>query len=189
MFMIYYSIIPTILGVVVCGGWNGGELTITEVFLPDSGKTCSLPSLPTPRHGHTLDQLGHGALIACGGEGEGALRTCDKFSAGTWSHHSTLVYDRFRHTSLPGQDHILLMGGSGPSGYSGTTTEIVGGGQQYNLQEDTGSEFPKILLLSKPYLNHNPTQPKANITLIGLDMKMTLQTTQPPPQKLNVSCH
>ena len=39
--------------------------------------------------------------------------------------------------------------------------------------------------LSKPQLNHNSTQP--NITSVGLDTKMTLHTTPPPPQKLNVS--
>ena len=36
-----------------------------------------------------------------------------------------------------------------------------------------------------------PTQPKPNITLVGLDMKMTLQTTPPShpthPQELNVN--
>ena len=48
--------------------------------------------------------------------------------------------------------------------------------------------FVKVLL--KPQLNHNLTQP--NIALVGLDTKMTLQTTpptphRPPPQKLNAS--
>ena len=33
--------------------------------------------------------------------------------------------------------------------------------------------------LSKPQLSHNSTQPQFNITLVGLDTKMTLHTTPP----------
>ena len=43
-------------------------------------------------------------------------------------------------------------------------------------------------LLSKSKLNHNSIQPQPNITLVGLDMKMTLHTQQHThPHKLNVS--
>ena len=34
--------------------------------------------------------------------------------------------------------------------------------------------------LPNPQLNHNSTQPQPNITLVGLDTKMTLHTTPPP---------
>ena len=44
----------------------------------------------------------------------------------------------------------------------------------------------KVLVLSKSKLNHISTQPQFNITLVGLDMKMTLHTP-PHPQKPNVS--
>ena len=47
-----------------------------------------------------------------------------------------------------------------------------------------------LALLSNPQINHNSTQPHPNITVVRLDLKMTLQTTpptQPTPQKLNVS--
>ena len=47
------------------------------------------------------------------------------------------------------------------------------------------------IMLSKPQLNHNSTQPQPNITLVGLDTKMTLHSTTPSntthPKKLNVS--
>ena len=39
----------------------------------------------------------------------------------------------------------------------------------------------KKSLLSNPQLNHNSAQPQHNITLVGLDMKMTLHATPPPP--------
>ena len=40
--------------------------------------------------------------------------------------------------------------------------------------------------LSKPQLNHNSTQP--NITLDGLDMKMTLHTHPTPPPTTQTQC-
>ena len=87
--------------------------------------------MPSPRYGHTLDQLGNGTVLACGGyDGD---KTCDRFDGTSWSQHSTLQYSRQEHTSLPGQHSLILMGGRD----SGATTELVGGGQHYNLQQDT----------------------------------------------------
>ena len=106
----------------------------TEVYFPalGSGYTCSLKSMPFARYGHTLNQLGDGTVLACGGS-VGAGKICDKFAGTSWSRHSTLQYGRAYHTSLPGQHDLLLMGGA----YSGATTELVGGGEQYNLQQNT----------------------------------------------------
>ena len=105
-----------------------------EVYFPTpgSGYTCSLQSMPSARWGHTLDQLGDGTVLACGGEGD-SLKTCDKFNGTSWSQHSTLQYSREYHTSLPGQHDLLLMGGHEGS----ATTELVEGGEQYNLQQNT----------------------------------------------------
>ena len=121
----------------ITGGGNGGgsRLASTELFLPISGKTCSLESLPTARRALTLDQLGDGTLLACGGEG--AETRCDKFTPslpyGTWSQYSSLIFSRVRHTSLAGQHELLLMGGYD----SEITTELASGGQQYNLTQET----------------------------------------------------
>ena len=88
--------------------------------------------MPSGRAGHTLDQLGDGTVLACGGNND-ALKTCDKFNGTSWSQYSTLLYRRQWHTSLPGHHDLLLMGGF----YSEATTELVEGGEQYNLQQDT----------------------------------------------------
>ena len=108
-------------------------MATNEVYFPTpgSGYTCLLQSLPSARSGHTLDQLGDGTVLACGGYP--TLKTCDKFDGTSWSQHSTLQYRRERHTSLPGHHDLLLMGGY----YSKVTTELVEGGEQYNLQQDT----------------------------------------------------
>ena len=133
---IYCYQLIIILGVIVSGGYNGGAVASTEVFLPSSsgsGSTCSLQSMPSPRYGHTLDQLDDGSVLACGGMISDTQKTCDKFDGTSWSQHSTLQYGRWSHTSLAGQHGLLLMGGY----YSKATTELVGGDQQYNLQQDT----------------------------------------------------
>ena len=121
----------TKLGVIISGGYNGYIMASTEVYFPTpgSGYTCSLQSMPSARYGHTLDQLGDGTVLACGGYG--GEKTCDKFDGTSWSQHSTLQYSRVHHTSLPGQHDLLLMGGYG------ATTELVEGGEQYSLQQNT----------------------------------------------------
>ena len=89
--------------------------------------------MTSARYGHTLDQLGDGTVLACGGYLSSGEKTCEKFDGTFWSQHSTLLYSRGYHTSLPGHHDLLLMGGD----YSTATTELVGGGEQYNLQQDT----------------------------------------------------
>ena len=72
------------------------------------------------------------------------------------------------------------------------TWGYYGGGFKGVPRYQNQIEVAKINLffLSKPQLNHNSNQHE--ITLVGLDMKMTLHTTPTPPtthhpQKLNVS--
>ena len=111
----------------------------TEIYFPapGSGYTCSLQSMPSTRYGHTLDQLGDGTVLACGGYPD-TLKICDKFDGTSWSRHSTLQYGRYYHTSLPGHHDLLLMGGYySPGEDSAATTELVEGGEQFYLQQDT----------------------------------------------------
>ena len=122
----------------ITGGKDGSRhLASTELFLPMTGKTCSLESLPTARWSPTLDQLGDGTILACGGWP--TLKRCDKFTPslpyGTWSQYSSLIFSRTDHTSLAGQHELLLMGGDGSE--SEITTELASGGQQYNLTQGT----------------------------------------------------
>ena len=120
----------------ITGGWDGTkQLASTELFLPSTGKTCSLQSLPTARSSPTLDQLGDGTVLACGGRG--AETRCDKFTPllpyGTWTQYSNLLFQRTQFSSLPGKHQLLLMGGQ----VSSKTTELASGGKQYDLQQDT----------------------------------------------------
>ena len=113
-------------GVLIAGG-SGTGIT-TELFLPVTGKTCSLASLPSPRTGHTLNLVGS-TIVLC------SAKSCLQFQpssgTGSWSSYSTLAESRYYHTSHVTQDGLLLLlGGDG----SRETAELVGGGEGYNLK-------------------------------------------------------
>ena len=115
---------------------TGGSLASTELFLPSTGKTCSLQE-GIARSDHTLDQLGDGRLLACGGYG-GAEKMCHQFVPslpyGTWTVSATLRNLRYYHTSFSTGGKVLLLGGS----ESETAAEVVGSDKSFNLQQGTG---------------------------------------------------
>ena len=111
--------------VLITGGDLGYKVTQSaELFLPSSNTTCSLPQLSKARRYHTQD-----GGLACGGDnldgdGDSVTRSCDKWSAGTWTQTShTLRKGRSVHVSWPTAEGVYLIGGvfSG----SGTTSELV----------------------------------------------------------------
>lgn len=121
-------------GVLITGGY--GALTSTELFLPHTGKTCSLQSLPDRREWHSLTVLSNQAIL-CGG-GSGSFRTsCLQFlpnsSTGTWVNYASLAQSRYSHTAHVFQDKVLLLGGDDSPG----TAEIIGSDTRYNLHQDT----------------------------------------------------
>ena len=127
------------VGIVITGGHGITEAALsTELFDPSTGKTCTLKQLPGARWFYSLDQLEDGSLVACGGaESSSNYKSCVRFEGsaphGAWTNYSTLVQDRYYHTSFVSQGKILLMGGE----FNKKTTEIVGEGETYNLQQDT----------------------------------------------------
>ena len=120
------------------GGINSGrELSSTELFLPSTGKSCSL-QYGTARERHTLDQLDDGTLLACGGTDDRTkYKYCHQFVPsppyGTWTMFARLRYSRYDHTSLVSGGKVLLLGG----GITYDSTEVVGGDQSFNLQQST----------------------------------------------------
>ena len=108
-------------GILIAGGWDS---TSTEVFIPDTGKTCSLPDLPDSRDGHTLDTLGNTPVL-CGGFMDSAtscLQLTPTSPDGVWTNYATTMESRSDHISWVSSAGLVLMGGY--SG-TGTTTEIV----------------------------------------------------------------
>jgi len=128
-------------GILIAGGYRWDPLRSTEVFIPDTGKTCSLPDLPKENYGHTLDTLGNTPVI-CGGYGDGGanLYSCLQLTAtsagGIWTNYATTRWGRHEHSSWVSSAGLVLMGGE----YSGTTTEIVpSGGANFTLVQNTKS--------------------------------------------------
>jgi hypothetical protein len=76
-------------------------------------------------------------IILCGGGDTNTWTSCLEFlttsSTGSWANYATLAQGRWGHTSHVFQDELLLLGGLVSKG----TTEIIGKGTQYDLQQDT----------------------------------------------------
>ena len=120
-------------GILITG--SVGAYTSTEVFIPDTGKTCSLPDLPKSRYGHTLDTLGNTPVI-CGGDGTdtSCLQFTPTSAGGVWTNYTTTMQRRYKHSSWVSSAGLVLMGGY----YSGTTAEIVpSGGGNFSLLQNT----------------------------------------------------
>jgi len=107
------------IGVLIAGGWYGGEVSSAEVYNPITRTTCSVGDLPAVRSSFSLC---HG--MACGGYPDTNYRSCVKFEAdGTFTPmFVTLREERYWHLcwSLPSGE-VLLLGGWG----SPATTERV----------------------------------------------------------------
>jgi hypothetical protein len=121
-----------ISGIIITGG--RGAYTSTELFLPHTGKTCSLQSLPDNRYQHSMDVV-ENKIIVCGGTS--SQTSCLQFhstsSTGSWTHYATLAQRRYGHTTHVFQGDMMLYGGS----VSKRTSEIMGKSTQYNLRHDT----------------------------------------------------
>jgi hypothetical protein len=118
------------------GGWGAydGTETNVEVYVPSTGQSCSLPSLPDQRYRHTMD-----SLYICGGYYYSSAATnCLHFSSGQWYTSHTLVESRYGQSSWQTDQGLVLMGGDG----SPSTSEIVPtageqGGPSFGMQYPT----------------------------------------------------
>ena len=133
-------LVQLLIGILITGGsdnqnTNRSASKSTEVFLPHSGKTYSLESLPGPKLFSTLD-LVSGTEVLCGGDRTNpgnCLQFLQTSKKGLWISFANLQHKRYEHSSWASPDGLILFGGSG-SDYS---TEIVGGGKGFNLNENT----------------------------------------------------
>ena len=124
-------------------------LTSVEVILP-SGRSCSLPSLPSPRTSHT--QSGPTAWWGWGGDlpSLNTMRnTCVTFANGVWKRSHTLSEPRWFGVAWQSPSGILLMGGdfqndNPTSELLSTTTSTTTPG--FNFQFKLGSKTKKITM-------------------------------------------
>ena len=107
-----------IAGVLITGGF--GTSDTAELYVPLSGASCTLPSLPDIRAYHTVSE---GGLI-CGGDA--TQDSCIMWSpdSGTWEEALILDVSRWGHVSWTpssGNNGTYLMGGA----YSERTTTLI----------------------------------------------------------------
>merc|ERR1719215_2537237 len=102
--------------VLITGGHGDTGLDTAELYLPSSGLSCSLPSLPDQRWHHSVESSG----LLCGGRG--TPNSCLQWRPdnGTWEESLTLSEQRHAHVSwTPG---------------AGTGTFLMGA---YNIKNTT----------------------------------------------------
>ena len=106
-------------GVLITGG---DGLRSSEIYLPSSGASCSLPQLPDVRTQHTVEQTG---LLCGGGITSGTSDSCLQWSSdsGTWEQSLTLDTGRSLHVSWTPDPVIgsYLIGGDS----AGTTSSLI----------------------------------------------------------------
>ena len=109
---------------IVAGGQGYGtepQLYTGEVFIPSSGKSCSISDLPDHRISHTMD-----GEYLCGSlwvQEDDVQKNCMRFSPeeNQWTYSHTLTEKRVGHSSWMTDQGLVLMGGW----LSDSTSEIL----------------------------------------------------------------
>jgi len=107
-------------GILIAGG-TGAENSV-EVYIPDTGESCSLPSLPEARVDHTVDTIPHYGPVICGGRD--SPTTCLHMTdSGTWENliSGPLGAPYTAHTSWSSSAGLYLMGGD----YTGLASDLL----------------------------------------------------------------
>ena len=105
--------------VMVTGGKGLGERSLDSVELLNinGSRSCSLPSLPKPRSGHSQS-----GSVVCGGWRKGIRTSCVTLSS-EWKKTHNLAEKRVYHSAWSSPRGIMLLGGDYVK--ARTTTEIL----------------------------------------------------------------
>ena len=133
-------------GILIAGGdawydgYDGDGSLKTEVFIPETGKTCSLPGLPDMRKGHSMDTLGSTQVICGGGSFDaGTPSTCLQLtptSDGVWTNYTTLMGNRYGHSSWVSSAGLVLMGADSSDDISTEIVIVPSGGGNFSLVQN-----------------------------------------------------
>ena len=110
-------ILPFLEAVLITGGGRDATYALesAELFLPWSGSTCSLPSLPKIGRygGWRLSHTQSGSTL-CGGFFHSNRKTCVKWERGDWVKQAlTLSQDRYSSSVWTTEQGHYIMGGYG----------------------------------------------------------------------------
>ena len=80
------------LGLIITGGestGNGVKSVEVEMFVPSTGRHCTLPDLPGGRGGHTMEEM-----VLCGGGDSVTRRSCLTLTEAGWETTTYLLEQR-----------------------------------------------------------------------------------------------
>jgi len=95
------------LALIISGGFNPSTNAATssvEVYVVSTGKHCQLPDMPGNRLGHSMEDM-----AVCGGFD--TATSCLTLMDGTWEMTTTLLEDRFYHSSWASPSGVRILGG------------------------------------------------------------------------------
>ena len=109
-----------------------------ELFIPETGKTCSFPDLPAVRFAHTMNMVGDSLFVCGGADDQGEyIRSCVHLSppsSSVWTSYATTRKERYQSTAwVSPSGELLLVGGNAYD--SSDDAEIV------NTGTSTGREI------------------------------------------------
>jgi len=125
---------------------TGSVAKSTELYIPETGKSCFFKDLPNERSDHTMDTVDNTAVLC--GEGSGRYTNCLQYSPtsteGAWTEYGRTEGGALQyHSSWVSSAGLVLLGGSKNRFIRGATllssqdktTEIVtGGGRSFDLK-------------------------------------------------------
>ena len=131
-----------IAGVLITGGKpDTPEPTTAELYLPSTGETCTLPSIPGYPGYNWWDHTVSADGLICGGQWYDSSCLLWSPDTGTWEEALTLDVPRYEHVSWTpsGGNGTYLIGGFLPGGLLSTTLITSDGSQKpgFTLQHDT----------------------------------------------------
>ena len=123
-------------------GEGGDVLKSVELFIPETGKTCSFPDLPANRFGHTMNMVGD-AVVVCGGRDcqSAATKSCvhlSPLSSSLWTSYAAMRRRRASHTAWVSRSgELLLVGGQGSDEDAEIVNAITSTGREIRLEHKT----------------------------------------------------
>ena len=112
------SFLERISGIIVAGGYDGGNRTSIVNFLSGNLGIKQLPYLPQGISGSSM--VAHnGTILLCGGKNN--EKKSLQLNRGTWKDHSTLNVERVWHSAVTTQTATFVFGGD----YSDKTYEYL----------------------------------------------------------------
>merc|ERR1712066_696821 len=98
---------------IISGGWKNS----VEVFVPSTGQHCQLPDMPGDRRArHSMEKM-----TVCGGVDTSTRKSCITLSDGAWVNTTTLIEERYSHSSWASPSGLTIMMG----GISRHTSEKI----------------------------------------------------------------